>query len=84
MAPRRASRVWRHEHRRASAPGSSAVLPRVRQDLEDLVRIESVSADPEPGPARCERSAEAVGRAVRGRGLRRVEIVRATTAAPRR
>ena len=46
------------------------VLPGIRKDLEDLVRIESVSADPE----RARRGAaqrRGGARAVRGRGLRR-------------
>jgi hypothetical protein len=37
----------------------SAELPRIRQDLEALVRIESVSADPARA-AEVQRSAEAV------------------------
>jgi acetylornithine deacetylase/succinyl-diaminopimelate desuccinylase-like protein len=56
------------------------VLPGVRSDLEDLVRIESVSAD----PARADevrRSAEATASLLRGAGLD-VDIVRADGGRP--
>ena len=43
------------------------VLPGVRRDLEDLVRIESVSADPERA-SEVRRSAEAVGRLLEAEG----------------
>lgn len=57
-----------------------AVLPSVRKDLEDLIRIESVSAD----PARLdqvERSAEATAALLAAEGVD-VEIVRAFDGAP--
>lgn len=57
-----------------------AVLPSVRRDLEDLIRIESVSAD----PARLdqvERSAEATAALLAAEGVE-VEIVRAFDGAP--
>jgi acetylornithine deacetylase/succinyl-diaminopimelate desuccinylase-like protein len=44
-----------------------AVLPGVRKDLEDLVRIESVSADPERA-SEVRRSAEAVARLLEAEG----------------
>ncbi|HET7351476.1 MAG TPA: dipeptidase [Marmoricola sp.] len=53
-----------------------AELPRIRRDLEDLVRIESVSAD----PARAEevlRSAEAVAELFRAEGFADTRIVSA-------
>jgi cysteinylglycine-S-conjugate dipeptidase len=51
-----------------------AVLPGVRKDLEDLVRIESVSADPaRAGEVR--RSAEAVAELFRGENFDAVDIV---------
>ncbi len=53
-----------------------AVLPDVRRDLEDLVRIESVWAD----PARRDevnRSAQKVSELLRGAGFAEVEIVSA-------
>ncbi len=53
-----------------------AELPRIRQDLEDLVRIESVSAD----PARAhevQRSAETVAELLRGENFDEVKIVSA-------
>jgi acetylornithine deacetylase/succinyl-diaminopimelate desuccinylase-like protein len=57
------------------------VLPRVRQDLEDLVRIESVSADPgRAGEVR--RSAEAVADLFRAENFDTVEIVSAEGGAP--
>ncbi|WP_435742336.1 dipeptidase [Nocardioides sp. SYSU DS0663] len=57
------------------------VLPRLRQDLEDLVRIESVSADPARA-AEVERSAEAVAELFRAEGFSTVDIVRAGGGAP--
>ena len=57
----------------------TAELPRIRQDLEDLVRIESVSADPARA-AEVQRSRRGGRRPVRGRGLRR----RADRQGPRR
>ena len=57
------------------------VLPGIRTDLEDLVRIESVSADPARA-AEVQRSAEAVASALPGRGLA-TSTSSAPTAAPR-
>jgi acetylornithine deacetylase/succinyl-diaminopimelate desuccinylase-like protein len=57
-----------------------AVLPGVRKDLEDLVRIESVSADPERLPE-VERSAERTAELLAAEGVE-VEIVRAFDGAP--
>ena len=54
----------------------SAELPRIRQDLEDLVRIESVSADPARA-AEVQRSAEAVAELFRAEGFEDVQIVSA-------
>ena len=57
------------------------VLPGLRRDLEDLVRIESVSAD----PARVDevrRSAEAVAELFRAEGFAEVDIVSADGGAP--
>ena len=51
-----------------------AVLPGVRRDLEDLVRIESVWSDPSRR-AEVHRSAEKVADLLRGAGFARVEIV---------
>ena len=57
------------------------VLPGIRQDLEDLVRIESVSADPaRAGEVR--RSAEAVAGLLRAEGCDAVDIVTAEGGAP--
>jgi acetylornithine deacetylase/succinyl-diaminopimelate desuccinylase-like protein len=57
------------------------VLPGVRRDLEDLVRIESVSADPgRAGEVR--RSAEAVADLFRAENFDTVEIVSAEGGAP--
>jgi cysteinylglycine-S-conjugate dipeptidase len=59
----------------------TAVLPSVRADLEALVRIASVSAD----PARTDdvrRSAEAVAALFRGEGFDDVRILRAGAGAP--
>src|ERR1044071_10069350 len=59
----------------------TAELPRIRQDLEDLVRIESVSADPaRAGEVR--RSAEAVAELFRAEKFDWVEIVSADGGAP--
>jgi acetylornithine deacetylase/succinyl-diaminopimelate desuccinylase-like protein len=52
----------------------SAELPRLRQDLEDLVRIESVSADPARAPE-VQRSAEAVAELFRAEDFEDVRIV---------
>ena len=46
----------------------NAELPRIRQDLEDLVRIESVSADPARA-TEVQRSAEAVADLFRAEGF---------------
>jgi acetylornithine deacetylase/succinyl-diaminopimelate desuccinylase-like protein len=54
----------------------NAELPRIRQDLEDLVRIESVSADPERA-AEVQRSAEAVAELFRAEDFDDVKIVSA-------
>jgi acetylornithine deacetylase/succinyl-diaminopimelate desuccinylase-like protein len=54
----------------------TAELPRIRQDLEDLVRIESVSADPARA-AEVQRSAEAVAELFRADGYDDVQIVSA-------
>ena len=56
----------------------TAELPRIRQDLKDLVRIESVSADPARA-AEVQRSAEAVA-ALFGPRASRIRIVSARTA----
>jgi acetylornithine deacetylase/succinyl-diaminopimelate desuccinylase-like protein len=53
-----------------------AELPRVRRDLEDLVRIESVSADP-ARVAEVQRSAEAVAALLRAEDFEDVRIVSA-------
>ncbi|WP_193605328.1 dipeptidase [Nocardioides dongkuii] len=53
-----------------------AELPRLRRDLEDLVRIESVSADPARA-AEVQRSAEAVADLFRAEGFASVDIVSA-------
>ncbi|GAA1915097.1 dipeptidase [Nocardioides lentus] len=56
-------------------------MPRLRADLEDLVRIESVSADPaRAGEVR--RSAEATAALLRGEGIEDVRIVAADGGAP--
>src|SRR6478735_3459361 len=54
----------------------TAELPRIRQDLEALVRIESVSADPARA-AEVQRSAEAVADLFSGEGFDDVQIVSA-------
>lgn len=57
------------------------VLPGIRKDLEDLVRIESVSADPDrAGEVR--RSAEAVAELFRAEGFTGIDIVSAGGGAP--
>ncbi|MFL6060940.1 MAG: dipeptidase [Marmoricola sp.] len=56
------------------------VLPGIRRDLEDLVRIESVSADPDRHPE-VERSAEAVQRLFAAEGFE-TRIARAFDGAP--
>jgi acetylornithine deacetylase/succinyl-diaminopimelate desuccinylase-like protein len=59
----------------------AGVLPGIRKDLEDLVRIESVSADPaRAGEVR--RSAEAVAELFRAENFDTVEIVSAEGGAP--
>lgn len=57
------------------------VLPGIRQDLEDLVRIESVSADPARA-SEVQRSAEAVAELFRAENFGTVEIVSAEGGAP--
>ncbi|MET0524740.1 MAG: dipeptidase [Nocardioides sp.] len=57
------------------------VLPGVRKDLEDLVRIESVSADPERA-SEVQRSAEAVAELFRAEGFTGIDIVSAKGGAP--
>src|SRR4051794_1035199 len=54
----------------------TAELPRIRQDLEDLVRIESVSADPARA-SEVQRSAEAVAELFRAESFDDVRIVSA-------
>jgi cysteinylglycine-S-conjugate dipeptidase len=54
----------------------SAELPRIRKDLEDLVRIESVSADPARA-SEVKRSAEAVAELFRAEGFEDTRIVSA-------
>lgn len=58
-----------------------AVLPGIRQDLEDLVRIESVSADPARA-GEVQRSAEAVAELFRAEKFDTVDIVSADGGAP--
>jgi acetylornithine deacetylase/succinyl-diaminopimelate desuccinylase-like protein len=58
----------------------SAVLPGIRRDLEDLVRIESVSADPARA-SEVQRSAEATAALFRAEGFD-VQIVSAAGGAP--
>ncbi|GAB2865194.1 M20/M25/M40 family metallo-hydrolase [Nocardioides pacificus] len=57
------------------------VLPGVRRDLEDLVRIESVSADPARA-GEVQRSAEAVAQLFRAEGFDDVQILSADGGAP--
>lgn len=59
----------------------TALLPAIRQDLEDLVRIESVSADPARA-GEVQRSAEAVADLFRAESFDSVEIVSADGGAP--
>ncbi|MCW2793995.1 MAG: peptidase [Nocardioides sp.] len=59
----------------------SGLLPGIRQDLEDLVRIESVSADPARA-GEVQRSAEAVAELFRAERFDTVEIVSAEGGAP--
>src|SRR4051812_18370526 len=59
----------------------AGVLPGVRQDLEDLVRIESGSADPARA-AEGQRSAEAGAQLFRAGGFEPVDIVSADGGAP--
>src|SRR4051795_6033254 len=54
----------------------TAELPRIRKDLEDLVRIESVSADPARA-AEVQRSAEAVAALFHAEGFEDVQVVSA-------
>ena len=58
-----------------------SVLPGIRRDLEDLVRIESVSADPARAQE-VQRSAEAVAELFRGEKFQSVDIVSADGGAP--
>ncbi len=57
------------------------LLPQIRLDLEDLVRIESVSADPARA-SEVQRSAEAVAELFRAEDFASVEIVSADGGAP--
>ncbi len=57
------------------------VLPGLRKDLEDLVRIQSVSADPERA-GEVQRSAEAVVELFRAEGFTGIDIVSANGGAP--
>jgi cysteinylglycine-S-conjugate dipeptidase len=57
------------------------VLPGIRRDLEDLVRIESVSADPARA-GEVQRSAEAVAELFRAENFDNVDIVSAEGGAP--
>jgi cysteinylglycine-S-conjugate dipeptidase len=59
----------------------SCVLPSVRADLERLVRIPSVSAEPDPD-AHMRASAEAVAEMLRAAGLPDVEVVQAPNGKP--
>ena len=58
-----------------------SVLPGIRRDLEDLVRIESVSADPARAQE-VQRSAEAVADLFRAENFETVDIVTADGGAP--
>ncbi|HET8960110.1 dipeptidase [Nocardioides sp.] len=58
-----------------------SVLPGIRRDLEDLVRIESVSADPARA-SEVQRSAEAVAELFRAENFETVDIVSADGGAP--
>ena len=57
------------------------LLPGIRKDLEDLVRIQSVSADPERA-SEVQRSAEAVAALFRAENFDQVDIVTADGGAP--
>jgi acetylornithine deacetylase/succinyl-diaminopimelate desuccinylase-like protein len=57
------------------------LMPGIRSDLEDLVRIESVSADPARA-SEVQRSAEAVAELFRAEGFASVDIVSADGGAP--
>ena len=57
------------------------LMPGIRRDLEDLVRIESVSADPARA-SEVQRSAEAVAELFRAEGFASVDIVSADGGAP--
>src|SRR3954469_22945526 len=57
------------------------LMPALRSDLEDLVRIESVSADPQRA-GEVQRSAEAVAELFRAEGFTSVEIVSADGGGP--
>lgn len=57
------------------------VLPGLRRNLEDLVRIESVSADP-ARQSQVRRSADAVAELLRAEGCERVDIVSADGGRP--
>jgi acetylornithine deacetylase/succinyl-diaminopimelate desuccinylase-like protein len=57
------------------------VLPGIRADLEDLVRIQSVSADPKRA-GEVQRSAEAVVELLRAEGFTGIDIVSAKGGAP--
>ncbi|MEO9324122.1 dipeptidase [Nocardioides sp. C4-1] len=57
------------------------LMPGIRRDLEDLVRIESVSADPARADE-VQRSAEAVAELFRAEGFASVDIVSADGGAP--
>ncbi|GAA4685563.1 dipeptidase [Nocardioides nanhaiensis] len=72
------SQPTHHDHLEAAAIRQRVqeLMPGIRADLEDLVRIESVSADPERA-AEVQRSAEAVAALVRAEGFDDVEIVSA-------
>jgi acetylornithine deacetylase/succinyl-diaminopimelate desuccinylase-like protein len=59
----------------------AGVLPGIRKDLEDLVRIESVSADPARA-GEVQRSAEAVAELFRAENFDSVEIVSSEGGAP--
>jgi acetylornithine deacetylase/succinyl-diaminopimelate desuccinylase-like protein len=67
--------------RQALRQATEATLPAARADLERLVRIPSIWAD--PGHAQdTERSAEAVAELARGAGAQTVRIIRAEGGAP--
>ena len=57
------------------------LLPGLRRDLEDLVRIESVSADPARA-GEVQRSAETVAELFRAEGFASVDVVSADGGAP--